>query len=121
MLLGAPVMARRGRDAEKERFWRDAIRRQARSGLTIRGFCSQERLSEPGFHWWRRELARGSTRRATHRRHRQEARFVPITLTPDSHRAVYEVLLRSGVRVLVHASADEKLADVLAALEKAAC
>lgn len=51
-------MRRKGpqRDAEKERFWREIIRRQLRSGQSIRGFCRDEALSEPSFYAWRREL-----------------------------------------------------------------
>jgi hypothetical protein len=44
------------RDAEKERFWREAICRQRRSGQSVRGFCRNETLSEPSFYAWRREL-----------------------------------------------------------------
>jgi len=46
------------RDPEKERAWRQAIKRQAKSGMTIRAFCRSEGLSEPSFHAWRRELNR---------------------------------------------------------------
>lgn len=117
-------MVRRGRDSRKEQLWREVIRRQARSGLTIRGFCKEEGLSEAGFHWRRRELARRrrtlARRRRTlvrPRRRRSAATFVPLTVTSLGPVPAYEVLLRSGVRVLVHPSAGEKLADVLAALE----
>jgi hypothetical protein len=40
----------------------------------------------------------------------------PISAVP-----AYEVILPSGARVLVHASAGEELADVLAALERPQC
>jgi len=59
-------MRRKGpqRDAEKERFWREVIRRQRRSGQSVRGFCRDEALSEPSFYTWRRELKqRGGKRR----------------------------------------------------------
>lgn len=126
-------MARRVRDAAKERFWREAVGRQRMSGLTIRAFCGREGLSENGFHWWRRELDRRRTQRATPAAARRSARrvdargepsstarFVPVTVTPASS-AAYEVHLPSGVRVLVHASANEQLRDVLSALERPAC
>lgn len=141
-------MGRRVRDGAKERFWREAVRRQRASGLTIRAFCRGEGLSEQGFHWWRRELerrasqpredsrrtqraksaaARPSSRRVVVRREPSSpARFAPVTvtpagLTPFATSAAYEVHLPSGVRVLVHASANEKLVDVLSALERPAC
>lgn len=49
-------MANQQRDAEKERFWRKAIRRQAASGLAVRVFCRQEGLSEPSFYAWRQTI-----------------------------------------------------------------
>jgi hypothetical protein len=142
-------MVRRVRDGAKERFWREAVRRQRTSGLTIRAFCRVEGFSEHGFHWWRRELERrASQSRELERRRAQRAkpvaarrsarrvdalrepsslaRFAPVTVTPASltpfaTSAAYEVHLPSGVRVLVHASANEQLRDVLAALERATC
>lgn len=46
------------RDPARERAWRQAIREQARSGLTIRTFCHQNQLAESAFYFWRRELQR---------------------------------------------------------------
>jgi len=48
----------RTRDLKKEASWRRLIRKQARSGLTIRAWCLDQRVNEATFHWWRRELAR---------------------------------------------------------------
>jgi hypothetical protein len=142
-------MGRRVRDGAKERLWREAVRRQRASGLTIRAFCRGEGLSEQGFHWWRRELGRRASQpREDSRRRTQRAkpaakrrsarrvdasrepsspaRFAPVTVMPASltrfaTSAAYEVHLPSGVRVLVHASANEKFRDVLAALERTTC
>jgi hypothetical protein len=114
-------MARGGGDGERERFWRDAVRGQRQSALTIRAFCRREGLSESGFHWWRRELERRRTKRTTPRRPPSTARFMPVTVTPATLMAAYEVFLPGGVRVLVHASAGERLVDVLSALERPAC
>ena len=117
-------MARLGGNGERERFWRNAVRGQRQSALTIRAFCRQEGLSESGFHWWRRELERRRPKRtapATPRGQPSSVRFVPVTVTPTTSMAAYEVFLPNGVRVLVHGSADEKLVDVLAALERPAC
>ena len=136
-------MGRRVRDLAKERFWRETVRRQRTSGLTIRAFCRGEGFSEHGFHWWRRELERRASQPREHDRRRTQrgapaaarrsarrvevgrepsstARFVPVTVTSASS-AAYEVHLPSGVRVLVHASANEQLVDVLAALERPVC
>jgi hypothetical protein len=51
------VRGRWGRSAEKERFWRSQIEGHAASGLSAREWCRRERLSEPSFYAWRRELA----------------------------------------------------------------
>lgn len=112
-------MARRGGGEERERFWREVVRRQGRSDLSIREFCRREAVSESGFHWWRRELQRRRATRTAPRHASSAARFVPVTVTPST--AAYEVHLPGGVRILVHASAGERLVDVLSALERPAC
>ena len=65
-------MGRKGprRDAEKERFWREAIGRQRRSGRSVRGFCRDEALSEPSFYAWRRELKQRGGNQQNGRTHR---------------------------------------------------
>ncbi len=50
-------MAKRQRDAGKQAFWSEAIRRHASSGLSVRAFCQQERLTASAFYDWRRTLA----------------------------------------------------------------
>jgi len=44
------------RDAAKERYWRDLLRRFGTSGLGTKRFCAQERVPEHQFYWWRRRL-----------------------------------------------------------------
>src|ERR1700761_7629301 len=56
-------MAKMQRDPKKEKFWRDAVRRQADSGLPVREFCRRYRLNEPSFYGWRRTLQEGDARR----------------------------------------------------------
>ena len=46
----------RPRDAAKERYWRNVIRRHAASGLGARRFCVREGVAESRFHCWRRML-----------------------------------------------------------------
>ena len=41
---------------ELHALWRDRVRRQATSGLTITRFCTKERLSRASFHSWKRRL-----------------------------------------------------------------
>ena len=41
-------------DVEKRRFWQRTIREAARSGLSTREFCRQNKLQESQFYWWQR-------------------------------------------------------------------
>ena len=44
-------------DPEKERYWRELVRRQQRSGQSVREYCRGAGVKESAFYWWRRELA----------------------------------------------------------------
>jgi len=39
-------------------FWRELIRQQKQSGISVREFCRQHQASEPGFYAWRKRLAK---------------------------------------------------------------
>jgi len=45
------------RDLKKESFRRRALREQADSGISVRGWCRKQGLKEASFYWWHRELA----------------------------------------------------------------
>ena len=45
-------------DGRREAVWRDVVREQTGSGLSIRAFCRGRRLSEASFYSWRREVRR---------------------------------------------------------------
>jgi hypothetical protein len=45
------------RDPQKERFWRQMLKRWHASGLTVQTFCRQCQLSQASFYAWRRTLA----------------------------------------------------------------
>jgi hypothetical protein len=124
----------KGYDPAKHRRWRDLLRRQKQSGLSIRGFCEQESLSEARFHWWRRELARRGSISADGQRHlsgrrpakvmRQPAAvtLLPLEVQSLSDRAAIEVVLPSGVLLRIGVGTDMPLLrDVLAALERRPC
>ena len=53
-----PSKPRTRRDLAKERSWRQIIRRQQRSGLSVRAFCEEEGLKESAFRWWQGGLRR---------------------------------------------------------------
>jgi len=62
------------RNSQKERFWRQVIKRWLQSGLTVATFCSQNHLSEASFYAWRRTLAA---------RDRQSMPFAQVRVVAD--------------------------------------
>lgn len=136
-------MSHKRRDPKKEASWRRQIRRQARSGMTVRAWCLDQQVNEATFHWRRRELARGDgelekpTR--TQRRTRSTVTssshpplspaFVPVRVAEDDRddgrnrgdRDAYEgrieIVLPDGRCVRVTGSVDRQaLTDVLEVL-----
>jgi transposase-like protein len=71
-------MANTKRDATKEAFWRDAIRRQAGSGLSVRDFCRKHGLSEPSFYERRRTYQERDARRPA-----APPAFVPVIVRDE--------------------------------------
>jgi len=136
-------MARKGeRDPKRERFWRALLSRRQRSGLSARGFCRRERLSEASYYYWRREVARRdreqcppprrkrafrSALHATTRNPRAASQplFRELTIPGGPSPSVdtgLEIVLPDGCRVRVTSQVDRHLlADVLAALEARRC
>lgn len=136
------------RDLVKERFWRDALRRQKTSGLSIREFCARQRLTESAFYFWRSELQRrdpqfrqsripsSPTLPAKHDRLKPSARtetanglqstapsgrpkFLPVTVTDLTPAASIEVIFPSGFVLRVGRDCDRRtLRTVLSALRR---
>jgi transposase-like protein len=117
------------RDGGKEAFWRDTLRKQASSGLTIRAYCRKHHVGESLFYFWRRELARRGSVRA-------QRPFVSVRVREENggsgtkdvgHNGNSEVKnvggrleieLAGGHRVSVSGPVDRQaLRDVLAVLE----
>jgi hypothetical protein len=137
-------MARKGeRDPERERFWRAALRRQQRCGLTAREFCRGERLAETAYYYWRKELARRDRERRPRSRLRKRVpgaassaasgrrrmlsapRFQELAILGGPSSAAsggLEIILPDGCRVRLAPEVDRALlADVLQALEARRC
>jgi hypothetical protein len=101
------------RNGEREAFWREQVRRQAASRLSVRRFCEEKGLSEPSFYAWRRTLAQ-----------REQAiqvpEFVPVMLAPHiaSSSSHITIELRGGRVVhLPETMATERLVALLRGLE----
>lgn len=77
------------RDPALERRWRDQMAKWRTSGLSVRAFCEQRRLSEACFYYWKRELrARDAAASPVGEKSSlgKESRplFVPLTVTPGN-------------------------------------
>ncbi len=98
-----------GRSSERERYWRQVIRDQAASGLSISAFCREREVSPASFFSWRRKLAAGGRKEVA-------GKFIPIELAPPASLArqpSFEVALPNGLRIHVPPQFD---ADALRAL-----
>jgi hypothetical protein len=116
---------RRRRDPDKERFWRQAIRRQQKSELTVSAFCAAEGLKDWSFHWWRRELVKRD-RENPAAKPRRVPSFASVQLLPERGEqrdpGTIEIVVTSGQRVRIPAGFDpQTLASVLGVLERQPC
>ena len=100
------------RSGEREAFWREQVRRQAASGLSVRRFCEQRRLSEPSFYAWRRTLAERDQGGGG-------AAFVPVMLAPPAASGSRITIELRGGRVvhLPESMATERVVALLRGLE----
>jgi hypothetical protein len=107
------MMPQHRRSREREQFWREAVAGHKKSGLSVRAFCVQRRLSEPSFYAWRRELAQRG------RAPMPPPAFVPVQLVAES---MIEVALPGGVVVRAPPATDATtVARLVAALGSAPC
>jgi hypothetical protein len=116
---------RKRRDPEKERFWREVIRGQRNSGLTVSAFCVAEGLKDWSFHWWRRELAKRDREKPA-AKPKEGPSFVPVQLLPEREAiqasSTIEVVLNSGQCVRVPTGFDPQALDsLLTVLESHRC
>lgn len=110
------------RSAVKEAAWRERLRNQAGSGLSVRAFCRREGLSEPSFYSWRRELEKrdrersaGADAEAT-RNAAGSAGLVAVDVVGLLGEATLEIAVAGGVVIRLREDASaETLQRVLAA------
>ena len=95
-------MGRRASE-ERRRYWRDAVARQRRSGLSVAAFCRQHEVSPAAFYGSRRRLAGERSGRST------AVSFVPLPLDPavPPRAAEFSLRLPNGVQVTVPRNFDE--------------
>jgi Transposase len=134
------------RNTRKERFWREVIGGHAKSGLSVKAYCSGRGVSEASFFAWRRELARRDAeppqpKKVRERlasqppRHISRLKATPVRQAPPQwaqlqvtpgesslHGSMIEIVFPAGVRVRVAEGASRQtLTDVLAVLEIPRC
>ena len=106
-------MARRHRDAELERRWRELLALRESSGLPVSRFCEAHQISQASFYAWRRELAK----RDQEISESTSPLFVPVQVMSGS---AVEVVMPGGVVVRVPPGADGDMAVRLVAALRAA-
>lgn len=107
-------------DVEKARFWRKAIREAARSGVSIREFCRQRRLTVSQFYWWQRRLRPFQEPAVRGKRNEPGSAASFALVSPDGGgtEAGVELVLQDGRRLRIHKGVDEEtLRRVLTSLE----
>jgi hypothetical protein len=109
-------------DVEKAHFWRKTIREAARSGVSTREFCRQQKLQESQFYWWQRRL---SAARQTPRKRKPAAgpaSFALVSEEAGGSDAGIELVLGNGRRLRIRKGVDaETLRAVLAAVDQPGC
>ena len=109
-------MANNRRDLAKERLWRDTLKRQVASGLSVRRFCRREKLAESALYAWRRIVAERDAEAPFTSR---AAPFVPMTVVEQAPReASIEIELAGGRLLRLPATiAAARLAELVQGLE----
>jgi hypothetical protein len=80
------------RNPQKERFWRQMLKRWHSSGLTVQVFCRQCQLSQASFYAWRRTLAA---------RDAETVHFAEVQVLADESSPSIFPLPRAGLELLV--------------------
>ena len=122
--IGRSQVSGKKRDTEKARHWQKTIREAARSGLSVREFCRQQKLNVGQFYWWQHRLKVTRPSRATRKPGAggDTASFALVSDDPGALDAGIELLLNDGRRLRIRKGVDEEtLRAVLAAVESSGC
>ena len=117
-------MGGRREDAGKREQWRKLIAEAARSGISVREFCRQRRVTEPQFYAWRARL-NGKAHGAARRRALSAGKAATFALVSDAPGALdagIELVLADGRRIRISRGVEEAtLRTVLSAVGSASC
>lgn len=99
--------------SDRAGYWREMLKRQPHSELTVRDFCEREGVSTASFYNWRRRLAEAE-------RVVDAPAFVPISVAQPKAISCVEIVLSADVTIRVpEGTARQTIVDVLAAVEAA--
>jgi hypothetical protein len=121
--------------ASRDEYWANTISEWRASGLSQKEFCQRRGISDRALNNWlykspyRERVARVLDARAQGTAHEETPRFVPVSVVatprgiePQSRCAAIEVVLQSGLRIVVPTGFDdETLRRILATLEARPC
>jgi len=99
-------VAKRG-DSSREAFWRRMLRRRAKSGMTVSGFCASEDLPESAFYYWQRQIRRRDAKSQVENTDSTGGpAFLPVQLLDDRNgTAPVEIVTPSGYVIRVSEAA----------------
>jgi transposase-like protein len=91
---------------ERELRWREIVNRQAESGLSIREFCANEKVSQPSFYVWRKKFREredeGTHARKPRRSPDDHGLFVPLELVDSAETLEVELVDSAETLEVVH-------------------
>jgi len=109
-------MPRRRTRVECIEYWGDVLRQHQESGLPVRRFCKEHKVSEPSFYKWRKQLSSPIETTA-------KVAFVPVKVTDESNESSSRIEIHMGPSLSVSVTPGfdkETLTRVVAALSNSA-
>jgi hypothetical protein len=102
------------RKHRSEQEWRELVREQADSGLSVLAWCHKRRVCQSAFYRWRARCGQARAGQA-------KASFVSVQVLPEEASGI-EIVLGSGRRIRLTGLIDrQQLAEVVSVLEGSAC
>jgi hypothetical protein len=80
--------------SQRREYWQDIFARQATSGLSIKVFCEQEKVSYQGFFDYKRRLREEPIRT------QEKITFAPVTVVPHSS-ATHESAVSGSIEIML--------------------
>ena len=107
---------------EREQHWREVIRKQQSSNLSIAAFCRQHKIAPVTFFAWRRKLAASQRSRKTHQAADttdSSAKFISLDLSSVTSQSQYKITLPNGCQIAVPTQFDmHSLRELLRLLQE---